>query len=209
MKKLDNRGLSLIELVVAIAMATIVIGAATTFLYSAERSYRTAEYSIDLQMEAQLMMEQMGNWVMESNYIAFDGAAGSNYLVLYKIPRDGVDPSTLDPVSKLGERKIIYIYGKKLYIKIDNETAPGTYYNEIKDGTLDTSFLTATPSEEYCIGEYTQFFTVTLPDGVSPDKITSINIEVGMHEGVSSQSQSYSVSNRFSVRNGICEIERD
>ncbi|MBR6478063.1 MAG: prepilin-type N-terminal cleavage/methylation domain-containing protein, partial [Lachnospiraceae bacterium] len=105
-KKLDNKGLSLIELIVAISMATVVIGAATMFLYNAERSYRTAEYTIDLQMEAQLLMEQMSNWVMESNYIVVGGAAGSNYLVLYSMPRPNVSDSTLDYVEQSGTRRV-------------------------------------------------------------------------------------------------------
>ena len=208
MKKLDNKGLSLVELVIAISMATIVIGAATMFLYSAQRSYRNAEYSIDLQMEAQLLMEQMSNWVMESNYIDYGGASGSNYLVLYSLPRPDVDPATLDAIPLCGERKIIYLYGTKLYIKIDTETTPGTFLKEIQDDTLDPmTFLGVAPSEENCIGEYTQLFTVSLPPSVKPESINSVIIELGLKEGTSAMSQSYSVTNRFSLRNGMVEIE--
>lgn len=207
MKKLDNKGLSLVELIIAISMATVVIGAASLFLYSAEKSYRTAEYSIDLQMEAQLLMEQMSNWVMESNYVTYGGAAGSNYLVLYNIPRPTVEDTTLMPKALTGTRKIIYISGDKLYIKIDDEAIAGTYADEIKNNTLDLSFLTATPSEENCIGMYTETFTVSTPTGMDPKKINFIMVEVGMHEGVSSQSQSYTVENRFAIRNDLFVVE--
>ena len=207
LKKLDNKGLSLVELIIAISMATVVIGAATMFLYSAEKSYHTAEYSIDLQMEAQLFMEQMSNWVMESNYIKIGGASGSNYLVLYKIPRPTVDSMTLAPVEQCGERKIIYLHGEKMYIKIDTESAPGTFASEIEDDTFDESFLSATPSEENCIGEYIQTFRVEAPSGMDPKKINSIILEIGLHEGTSAQAQSYSLANRFSIRNGLYQYD--
>lgn len=209
MKRLDNKGLSLIELIIAISMATIVIGAASMFMYSAERSYRTAEYSIDLQMEAQLLMEQMSNWVMESNYIKVGGTAPTNYLVLYKIPRPTVDDTSLAPVARAASRKIIYMYGDKLYIKMDTETVAGTYETEIKNDSLDLGFLSTAPDEIYCIGEYTQTFSVALPSDVDESKINSIYVELGMHEGVAAQSKDYTIANRFSIRNDLFTIEDD
>ena len=197
------------ELVIAIAMSTIVLGAVMSFLYGAEKSYRTAEYTVNLQMEAQLLMEQMSNWVMESNHIEIGGMDGDNYLVLYQIPRKAVDGTTLVRLETLGKRKIIYMNNGKLYIKFDDEPSDGAYESEIKNGTLDTSFLTDTPDEEYCIGEYVISFTAKIPDGVDEDKINSVNIEIDMYEGVTSQSQSYSVSDRFSLRNATFVVESD
>lgn len=200
MKKLDNKGLSLVELILAISMSTIVVGAAAMFLYNAERSYRTAEYSVDLQMEAQLLMEQMGNWVMESNHIIIGGpGSDASVLVLYKIPR-GDKLSSVD-ISEKGERRTIYLSHNKLYIKIDEEENPGDYLAEIYGSGPDLSFTTGAPDEEYCIGQYVEIFNVALPVGVEDPYITSIDVKLGMHEGISRQSQSYTVNNLFSIRN--------
>ena len=208
-RKLDDRGLSLVELVIAIAMYTIVLGAVMSFLYGAQKSYRTAEYTVNLQMEAQLLMEQMSNWVMESNHIEIGGIEDSNYLVLYQIPRSKIEDTTLVRLETLGTRKIIYMNNGKLYIKIDNEASAGAFESEIKNDTLDTSFLTGTPDEEYCIGEYVISFTAKVPDGVDANKINSVNIDIDMYEGLPSQSQSYSISDRFSLRNAVYVVESD
>lgn len=204
MRKLDNRGLSLVELVISIAMATIVVGAAAMFLYNAERTYRTAEYSVDLQMEAQLLMEQMSNWVLESNHMSYGGASGSNYLVLYQISRDQKDATTFDSVYVAAKRKIIYMYQNKLYVKMDTESAANEFIEEIKDPTkFNTGFLTTAPEEKNCIGEYVKSFTLEIPSGVDESRLNSININIGMQEGVTGQSQSYTVTNQFSIRNGL------
>ena len=68
MKK-DNRGITLVELVVAISMAVIVMGAATLFIRSAVNGYRKASDTIDLQMESQVVMEQASTWIMEGNNV--------------------------------------------------------------------------------------------------------------------------------------------
>lgn len=66
----DDRGFSLVELIIAMAIASIIMGAAIMFMNSAQRSYRTAESTINLQVESQILMEQLANWVMESNRMA-------------------------------------------------------------------------------------------------------------------------------------------
>ena len=209
-KKLDNRGLSLVELIIAIAMSTIVLGAVLSFLYGAEKSYRTAEYTVNLQMEAQLLMEQMSNWVMESNHIEVGGAVdGKNYLVLYQLPRSTVNDSDLTRVPVAASRKIIYLYDDKLYIKTDTEATIGEYIQEIKNKTLNTDFLTTAPPEENCIGEYVFAFTAKVPDGVAEDKVNSVDVTMELYEGVTAQSSSYSISDRFSLRNVVYVIETE
>lgn len=206
-KKLNNKGLSLVELVIAIAMSTIIIGAATVFLYQASRSYRTAEYTIDLQMEAQLLMEQMANWTMESNWVKVDGTTGNSVLFLYNIPRHKEQLNFVpeDSSAKTATRRIIYISGDKLYMKKDMDT-PENYVNEIKYNTFDmAAFREEVPLPQNCIGDYVELFTVSLPTGVDASQISSIEVKLEMHEGITRQEQSYSVSNVFSLRNGQYE----
>ena len=65
----DNRGITLIELIIAIAISTIIVGAATFLLSTAQKNYSSASATIDLQSEAQILMEQMGTWIMEGNRV--------------------------------------------------------------------------------------------------------------------------------------------
>ena len=81
----DNRGITLIELIIAIAISTIIVGAATFLLSTAQKNYSSASATIDLQSEAQILMEQMGTWIMEGNRVEVN-AAGDK-LTVYQIPR--------------------------------------------------------------------------------------------------------------------------
>lgn len=65
----DNKGMSLVELILAMTMATIVMGAATLFLRTALNTYTLADAHIDVQKEAQMNLEQVGTWIMEGNRI--------------------------------------------------------------------------------------------------------------------------------------------
>lgn len=207
LRKLDNKGLTLVELVLAIAMSTIVVGAATMFLYNAERSYRISEYSVDLQMEAQLLMEQMSNWVLESNYIEVKGSSGESVLVLYNIPRTKMNYDKTDNMGT-ASRMIIYPHGEKLYRKYEEVTDPTTYINEIKNDSLSLTFVTSEdPDPLNCIGEYVQNFDVALPEGVSSGAIRSVEVTLSMHEGRGIQAQSYIASDIFSLRNRMYQQE--
>ena len=65
----DHRGITLVELIIAIAISTVILGAATLFLGMAHKNYNHASAQIDLQSESQILMEQIGMWVMEGNRV--------------------------------------------------------------------------------------------------------------------------------------------
>ncbi len=65
----DNRGMSLVEFILAMTMATIVMGAAMLFLRTALNTYNLADAHIDVQKEAQMNLEQVGTWIMEGNRV--------------------------------------------------------------------------------------------------------------------------------------------
>lgn len=206
MKKLNNKGLSLVELIIAISMATMVIAAATVFLYNAERSYRISQYSVDLQMEAQVLMEQMSNWVLESNHMEI--VNGGKALVLYKVPQEKLAYSSgaAEPITTTVpcQRMIIYESDGKLYIDVDDTKTREELRGEIK--TVPSSFpcFSASPDPDNCIGEHVEFFDVTYPNGVDPAKANSVEVKLSMKEGgATSQGQSYVVYDVFSFRNAV------
>ena len=65
----DHRGITFVELIIAIAISTVILGAATLFLGMAHKNYNHASAQIDLQSESQILMEQIGMWVMEGNRV--------------------------------------------------------------------------------------------------------------------------------------------
>lgn len=193
----DNRGLTLVELIIAISMSTIIIGAAAMFLYNAERSYRVAEQTIDLQMEAQILMEQISNWVMESNKII---VSGGDTLILYSVPRlNGEDSSMTYPAGYVpaktnkADRRVIWVSNGKLYM---------TYTQNIDKAKDDISsvgsgHVSSDEVEENCIGEFVSVVNFIYSSS-APNKV---GVTLTMKEG----KQSYVVSDEFSLRNKVFE----
>lgn len=65
MKK-DQRGFTLVELIVAVLIMGMVMLAAAGFIASAANSYRVSNIEIELQMEAQIAVNQFGDILIEA-----------------------------------------------------------------------------------------------------------------------------------------------
>ena len=52
----DHSGITFVELIIAIAISTIIFGAAILFLGMAHKNYNHASAQIDLQSESQILM---------------------------------------------------------------------------------------------------------------------------------------------------------
>ena len=99
----DDRGITLIEMIIAIAAAVIVMGAAALFIRNAVRGYQQAEDMIDVQLEAQVLMEQLATWIMEGN--SYEDQFGNfdpkeNVFIIYHIPNE---PPEGVPEDLMGE----------------------------------------------------------------------------------------------------------
>ena len=66
---MENRGITLVELIIAIAMSSIIIGATTLLIRTAQKDYQYTSDTADIQTETQVLMEQVGKWIMEGNRI--------------------------------------------------------------------------------------------------------------------------------------------
>ena len=94
----DNKGMSLIELILAMTMATVVMGAAMLFLRTALNTYTLADAHIDVQKEAQLNLEQIGTWIMEGNRVAagsFSIVSGDTVVTTHSVSHNSVSESVL------------------------------------------------------------------------------------------------------------------
>ena len=96
----DHRGITLVELIIAIAISTVILGAATLFLGMAHKNYNHASAQIDLQSESQILMEQIGMWVMEGNRVEEldPSVSGVRGIAIYTIPNT---PSVTNPAGAL------------------------------------------------------------------------------------------------------------
>ena len=182
--ELNNRGMTLVELMIAMAMSFIIVTAATMFIGNAQKSYQTASESVNLQMESQILMEQLGTWIMEGNRIV----AEASMLTIYDIPRKTATPLPAGVHSdEQTSKRVIWMSDGKLYMKV---------FTSIADPDTDTvSVSAADEKEENCIGFYVTGFTPAI-DAANPAKV---NLKLELEQG----SQKYEVENEIVVRNQI------
>ena len=211
-EKLNDQGLSLIELIIAVSISTIILGAAFMFITGAQRAYHTAEYGINLQMEGQILMEQIGNWVMESNRIVVSN--DGTVMCLFYIPLDNKEAAEMDyPAgferNNTAKCRIVYLAtaadtGKKrLYMQnvdsIVNAEEEIQKALAVSDSQQFYQSLTDPEGDEYCIGDYVRNFTALTPSGEDSSRLGSVSITLEMQQA----DQSYHLTNVFSMRNGM------
>ena len=187
----DQRGITFIELLIAIAISSIIMVAATMFLGAAHKNYNNASAQIDLQSESQILMEQIGMWVMEGNRVeALDpstsGAQGG--IVIYRIPRKtSVEKPNGVAAPEPASKRVIWLSasGKKLYTK----TA------DVADPEKDTTVIAAYVDEvqQNLLGEYVTAFTGT----VDASSQASVTVSFKMQY----LKQNYEIQNMFKLRN--------
>lgn len=215
-QKINNRGITFVELLIAIAISTIIMGAATLFLGAAHKNYNHATAQIDLQSESQILMEQMSMWVMEGNRVEID-KADPKKLVVYQIPSyilksdlpEGTSASMVviddtgwegkTPEEKQQEidkqlkvtKRIFWVSssGRRLYMKkIEGR------YADVKTATVSSKDET----QEACIGEYVTEFTPTVNTDASGET-ASVSLSIEMQY----MKQNYKIQNEFKVRNAL------
>ena len=80
--KMNNKGFSLVELLLAVAVSTIVFGAITALIMFASNSSRQTNAKITLQNEAKDAVNHMESYVIEAQSAFWDDT--KNALVLVK-----------------------------------------------------------------------------------------------------------------------------
>lgn len=83
-KRLLNAGFSLIELVISIALVTIIGGSIITFLLTGTNSYSAVSKDVDLQEEAQIVTNQLSDFIVDTDRaITFKEDADKKELTIY------------------------------------------------------------------------------------------------------------------------------
>ncbi|MEA4946128.1 MAG: prepilin-type N-terminal cleavage/methylation domain-containing protein [Oscillospiraceae bacterium] len=96
----NDRGFTLVELIVSIALLGIIAVAAAGFLVTGTRTYTSVNYSVRLQYETQLAMNQIQDYVMNcSQGIAWEGST------LCIVNSD----NSLQEIGLKGDQKLYYI----------------------------------------------------------------------------------------------------
>jgi prepilin-type N-terminal cleavage/methylation domain-containing protein len=95
MKSENNKGFTLVELMISMAISAILIGSLAIFMNVSSKSYKAASEEISLQMEAQTILNQLENMIMESCNVKFS----ANELKIYQNKTDYIS-ITFDSVNQ-------------------------------------------------------------------------------------------------------------
>lgn len=177
--KKNNAGLSLMELVVAIAILSIIGGIIFGFLSTSTNSYKKVSQDVDLQEEAQFAMNQLESLLMNAeNGVYYEASSGELYIYneknCYVISRDASDSTLLNYA-----------------VKNRQTDASGAYTN-----TFDA------PTDEGLMAEYVKDVSYTIDD-------SSSNIVVDVSMDLEKASKTYHTSQKITLRNSSLKLSND
>lgn len=189
---MGNKGITLVELIIAVAISSIILGAATLLVKTAQNDYRYTSETADMQSESQVIMEQLGKWIMEGNKIKVkdkENVGEFDELTIYYIPRttDTTLPEGVVQTTEKIKKKIIWVKDGKMYVKS---------FENITSTASDTYTYTETDeTEDNCIGEHIKAFEAQTASGAP----NVVNIKMTLSHGTNK----YEVENAVKVRNKL------
>lgn len=190
--KRENKGFSLVELIITIAIFSVVSVVIGAFLLSSSRAYSVNANELDIQEEAQLVANQLQEMIMDTpiaisyKYSGVDDAG--NLIDTFDVP---IDMSDINQTN-------LYIYGEDYYYHIYwNKDEQKLYFVDYQKGP--TGFApNDMDATGVVLGEYISDFIVDLSK-VNSDKMVSFNI-IFKKPG---SDRDYLVSKTVSLRNDI------
>lgn len=205
----NNRGFSLIELIVSVAIMSIVMVIATTMLVNGSRFFERQSVQIELQNEAQIVTNYLTQSIMEAtamNFHVTDTTDGSGVYELYSKDED------TGALTGKDEQRILYYDGANtsLYM-ISFDTA-----DAVPDASLYSSigYLISDHVTEFKLefkkGEVTdpQVTTTTAADGTTqPAEIAVRNpVQVDIKFKLSRSNVSYDFEVKADCRNHLEKV---
>ena len=190
---MGNRGITMVELIIAVAISTIILGAATLLVKTAQDDYQYTSQSANLQSESQVIMEQLSKWIMEGNRIKIKVQSGkSDEIAIYYIPKTITTklPSGVIPSIEKTKKKIMWVNDGRMYMK--------SYDNIANPDADTTTYSSADENEENCIGEDVHEFKAKVTKNLS-DSSCIVNLKITLKHGT----QEYKVENSVKVRNRL------
>ena len=117
-----NKGYTLLELMLAIAISSIVITSVVALMGSVSRSYKVTNEKVFLQMEAQTILNQLNQMIMESTNVVCSDIDGDsdNDLKIYNNDKEYTITINFDSVAK-----------KLLFTKVNKVPKMGAPTNEL------------------------------------------------------------------------------
>ncbi len=180
----DNKGFTLVELIIVMAISSILMASISIFLFTGSQYFQLAKSEVDVQSEAQAVMNQVKDRVLECNNLD-DYDASSNQFVLYSIS-EIQNPSGTGVVSQIDKKEIFWL----------DTTEGKLYYRALKGADIagvSVPFPNASKNK-YLLAEY-----ITGIDVIRTDNI--VTVQISLEQG----GRAYTVKDTIKLRNRVIE----
>lgn len=168
----NDNGFTTIELILAIAIAGIIMGAVGTFLTFNLRGFNITKDIIDIQYEAQLAMNQMTNIAQESTGIMVIEDSSGTDLSLTTTPVSPDEIVFYNFYEDTGvERQTTYT----LTYDVSSPTNKKIY--------IDTTYHDGSTDPQYILAQYLTEFTITPSDGQNFSSTKGMTIYMAFRDG--------------------------
>lgn len=194
----NNKGFTLVELVVTIAIMTVVGGAITAFIVTSQKNFNSGSAEAELQYEAQLVENQLQDLLIDSargisysfNGQLADGSIASNSNIFADTDSDILNAQVVDTKS-------LYIYNEKEYYVLEWVQAEKKIYfsSYIYDPDSDTSTI---KDNRQLLAEFVTGFSVDLRD-VSKNH----TVKYVIHLEKTETGKEYTTSHKIKLRNEV------
>lgn len=197
----ENRGLTLVELLVTVAILSVVLLVATSFMSTGSRTFARGSADAQVQKEAELAVNQMEDMVIDVNGgvdLIEDTTTGDSELILYNAGgNSGVVEYTKESIIyKKADQKIYCSKWNMIY-----NTATNSY--EV-DSPQYTDQLLAENVTDFK-ADISDIYTDTASDGSTIDIVKSVQIKVGYDDGTGKAA--YATSPIITLRNRMMKSD--
>ena len=188
----DNRGLTLVELLVSIAIASIVSIAIFSFMIVGARSFQKTSADVNVQHESQLVLNQLQDLLVDTNVgVEYnkDESTSDATLTLYNFDSEDPDKHVYEVVYNAGEKKLYY-----------NE------YTPLASGEGASRIVSkGSPLyQQQLLGENIASFTVDL-SALEKKRVVRVDLEVERTQSKYKTSSNITLRNRIIIGNTIPE----
>ncbi len=203
LRRIWNKGFSLVELVIGIAILSIVGIAITSFVVVAQRNYNTSSTEADLQYEAQLLANQLQDLIIDTER-GISYAYNEN--ILYPPEGDAdsfkgliIDDSEITDSDKVNTKQLYVYNNKSFYViewnNVEDSDEKGTVYYTENVYDAATKSITQTFGPEV-LAEYVTGFGVDLSDVAKNNTVTLLFT-------LEKRGRSYTTTHKVKLRNEV------
>ena len=212
MKENRTAGFTLVEMLVAMMISMIVITGVAQFMVSGTTQYQAVDKQVNLQMEAQSVVNAITDMIMEGNNVALRKIDGQKYFSIYY----NLDKNDATINFRTAKQKVIWLdtSTNKMYLMECNsgsEFDTATNGNSPASGDTFKQLLAEGVADmEYTLANATELTADGVAAGTNGGN-TTIGVKISLQSKVTAQSEkedgyTYIAQDAVAMRNEIVRL---